>query len=135
MNLYLQLMGIEVWHLRSSMSNDYYQYNLLDMQNRLIGVLLADAVLKDVKEIQLVEKIAKATKKQIRGGLKTGTLNPYALLHGVVILLGNQMVQLFAHVNYPRIVKSYSPAELLRNKHLKLRTWDVLKQAMWLMKS
>ena len=134
MNFYLQLMGIRVWRLRPPISNGYYQYNLLDVQNRCMGVLLADATLKDTKEMQLVENIAKATNKKIRGGFKTGIPNPYELLQGVVILLGNRMIQLFAHINDSRIVTSYSPEELLRNKDLKSKTWNSLKKAIWLMK-
>lgn len=72
MNHYLQLMGIDVWRLRTPVSNHYYHYDLLDTQDRQVGVLLADAVLKDEKESQLVEKIAKATKNRLEEVLRKG---------------------------------------------------------------
>ncbi|AAO90334.1 hypothetical protein [Coxiella burnetii] len=135
MNHYLQLMGIDVWRLRTPVSNHYYHYDLLDTQDRQVGVLLADAVLKDEKESQLVEKIAKATKKQIRGGLKEGRPNPEKLGQCVIILLGNRVTQSFSQVNFPQIITSHSPAELLRDGDLKPKTWNALKKAMQLMEA
>ncbi|WP_267256608.1 uracil-DNA glycosylase family protein [Coxiella endosymbiont of Ornithodoros maritimus] len=135
MNHYLQLMGIDVWRLRTPVSNHYYHYDLLDTQDRQVGVLLADAVLKDEKESQLVEKIAKATKKQIRGGLREGAPNSEKLEKSVIILLGNHVTQSFSQVNFPQIITSYSPAELLRDGDLKPKTWDALKKAIRLMEA
>ena len=135
MNRYLQLMGIDVWRLRTPVSNHYYHYGLLDTRDRQVGVLLADAVLKDEKESQLVEKIAKATKKRIRGGLREGTPNSEEFEQSVIILLGNRVTQSFSQANFPQIITSYSPVELLRDGDLKPKTWDALKKAIRLMEA
>lgn len=134
-NYYLQLMGIDVWRLRMPIVNHYYHYDLFDARRRLVGVLLADAILKNTQESQLVEKIAKATKKQVRGRFKTGVPNPDELSKNVIILLGNQVAQLFTRANDARVIRSYAPAKLIHDNDLKCETWDALKKAMWLMRS
>lgn len=133
MNHYLQLIGIDVWRLRTPIANYYYHYDLLDVKSRPVGVLLADAILKNAKESQLVEKIAKATKKQVRGRLMLGVPNPNELFQGVIILLGNRVAQLFT--NDAQVIRSYAPVKLMYDDNLKFETWDALKKAMWLMKS
>ena len=128
-------MGIDVWRLRMPIVNYYYHYDLLDSRSRPVGVLLADAILKNTKESQLVEKIAKATKKQVRGRFKTGVPNPDELSENVIILLGNQVAQLFTRDNDERVIRSYAPAKLIHDGNLKCETWNALKRAMWLMRS
>ena len=100
-----------------------------------MGVLLVNAILKNAKESQLVEKIAKATKKQVRGRFKIGVPNPDELPRGVIILLGNQVAQLFTRANDTRVIRSYAPGKLIHDDDLKYEIWDALKRAVWLMKS
>ena len=134
-NGYLKLMGIDVWRVRTFPSVDYYCYSLCNLQNRVVGVLLADAIVRNDAENQLVEKIAKATRKQVSGGLRPGFLNQNDFKECVIILLGYRVAQLFSHFDPSRMIVSYSPAELLRDATLKSKTWDVLKEAMRLMES
>lgn len=134
-NDYLKLMGIDVWRVRTFHSIDYYCYSLCNLQNRVVGVLLADAIVRDNAESQLVEKIAKATKKKVSGRseFKLRLLNQNEFKECVIILLGSRVTQLFSHFNPSRTIVSYAPAELLRDTTLKVKTWDALKEAIRLM--
>lgn len=137
-NDYLKLMGIDVWRVRTFHSFDYYCYSLRNLKNRVVGILLADAIVRSNAENQLVEKIAKATKKQVSKGLrfKPELLNQNDLNEPkkcVIILLGSRVAQLFSHFNPSRTIVSYAPAELLRDTTLKVKTWNDLKEAMRLM--
>ncbi|WP_264435380.1 hypothetical protein [Coxiella endosymbiont of Dermacentor marginatus] len=129
---YLQLMGVDVWHFRTPNSYEYYRYDLFNFQNQKVGTLLADAVLKNKAEAQLVEKIAKATKKQFKGSLRSGLLESNEL-GKCVILLGSQVTRLISSLEQSQIIKSYSPSDLLQNTTLKVQTWNDLKAAMQLM--
>ncbi|AKQ33759.1 hypothetical protein [Candidatus Coxiella mudrowiae] len=133
MRHYLPLMGIDVWRFRTSVLFEYYRYDLLDSQNHQVGVLLADAVLLNEAEAQLVEKIAKATKKQVRGGLQTGPWESSELVE-CVILLGSRVAYLINSAKQSQIIRSYSPADLLQNTALKVQTWSDLKTAIKLMR-
>lgn len=133
-NSYLKLMGIDVWRAQTFHSVSYYCYNLCNLQNRLIGVLLADAIVRDDAENELVEKIAKATRKKVSRGLRLGLLNQNDLKKCIIILLGSRITQLFSHFDSSRKIISYAPAELLRDPKLKVKTWNALKEAMRLMK-
>ena len=130
---YLKLMGIDIWRVRTSPSVNYYCYSLCNLQNRVVGILLADAIVRNNVENQLVEKIAKATKKQVFGGFQPGLLNQNDFKECVIILLGSRVAQLFSHFDSSRIIVSYAPAELLRDVTLKAKTWNALKEAMQLM--
>ena len=129
----LQLMGIDVWRFRTvTYLYKYYRYDLLNLQNRHVGTLLADAILQNEAEIQLVEKIVKATKKQVKGGLQSGFLES-SELGKCIILLGSQVTHLINSPEQLQIIKSYSPADLLQNPALKAQTWNDLKIAIHLM--
>ena len=125
-------MGIDVWRFRTPNSYKYYHYDLFNLQNQKVGTLLADAVLKNEAEAQLVEKIAKATKKQVKGSLRSGLLE-FNELGKCVILLGSQVTRLTSSLEQSQIIKSYSPADLLQNTALKVQTWNDLKTAIQLM--
>ena len=129
---YLKSMGIDVWRFRVPDLFEYYRYDLLDSQNHRMGVLLADAVFQNRAEVRLVEKIAKATKKQINGGLQSGLLEPNEL-GKCVILLGSRVSCLINSLGQSQIIKSHSPADLLQNTKLKAQTWNDLKTAIQLM--
>ncbi|MFW0043371.1 MAG: hypothetical protein AB8W35_01890 [Coxiella endosymbiont of Dermacentor nuttalli] len=129
---YLQLMGVDVWHFRTPNSYEYYRYDLFNFQNQKVGTLLADAVLKNEAEAQLVEKIAKATRKQCKGSLQSGLLESNEL-GKCVILLGSQVTHLISSLEQSQIIKSYSPSDLLQNTTLKVQTWNGLKVAIQLM--
>ncbi|MFW0039662.1 MAG: hypothetical protein AB8W08_02455 [Coxiella endosymbiont of Dermacentor silvarum] len=129
---YLQLMGVDVWHFRTPNSYEYYRYDLFNFQNQKVGTLLADAVLKNEAEAQLVEKIAKATRKQCKGSLQSGLLESNEL-GKCVILLGSQVTHLVSSLEQSQIIKSYSPSDLLQNTTLKVQTWNGLKAAIQLM--
>ncbi|MFW0025360.1 MAG: hypothetical protein AB8V90_00410 [Coxiella endosymbiont of Dermacentor nuttalli] len=129
---YLQLMGVDVWHFRTPNSYEYYRYDLFNFQNQKVGTLLADAVLKNKAEAQLVEKIAKATRKQCKGSLQSGLLESNEL-GKCVILLGSQVTHLISSLEQSQIIKSYSPSDLLQNTTLKVQTWNGLKVAIQLM--
>ena len=130
---YLHLMGIDVWrfHIATDLC-EYYRYNLLSLQNRQVGTLLADAILQNEAEIQLVEKIVKATKKQVNGGLQSGFLESNEF-GKCIILLGSQVTNLINQPEQSKIIKSHSPADLLQNPALKVQTWKDLKIAIQLM--
>ena len=132
-NGYLKLMGIDVWRVRTFHSVDYYCYSLCNSKNRVVGVLLADAIVRNDAENELVEKIAKATRKQVSGGLRLRLLNQKDFKECVIILLGSRIAQLFSHFDPSRTIVSYAPAELLRDAKLKVKTWNTLKEAMRLM--
>ena len=134
-NGYLKLMGIDVWRVRTFHSVDYYCYSLCNLQNRVIGVLLADAIVRNDAENQLVEKIVKATSKQVSEGLRfrLGLLNQNDFKECIIILLGSRVARLFSHFDPSRTIVSYAPAELLRDAKLKVKTWNALKEAMRLM--
>lgn len=129
---YLQLMGVDVWHFRTPNSYEYYRYDLFNFQNQKVGTLLADAVLKNEAEAQLVEKIAKATRKQCKGSLQSGLLESNEL-GKCIILLGSQVTHLISSLEQSQIIKSYSPSDLLQNTTLKVQTWNGLKVAIQLM--
>ena len=133
-NSYLKLMGIDIWRVHTFRSVDYYCYSLCNLRNRIIGILLADAIVRNDAENQLVEKIAKATGKKVSEGLRLGLLNQNDLKECIVILLGSRIARLFSHFDHSRIIISYAPAELLRDEKLKVKTWNALKEAMQLMK-
>lgn len=132
MTNYLRLMGIDVWHFRTSLAFKYYRYDLLDSQSRQVGVLLADAVLLNEAEFQLVEKIVKATKKQFRGGLRKDPWEPGVFVK-CVILLGSRVSNLI-NAEGIHIIRSYSLEDLLKNTELKVKTWRDLKTALKLMR-
>lgn len=133
-NSYLKLMGIDVWRVQTFHSVGYYCYSLCNLQNRMVGVLLADAIMRNDAENELVEKIAKATRKKVSRGLKLGLLNQNDLKECIIILLGSRITQLFSHFDSLRTITSYAPAELLHDAKLKVKTWRALKEAMRLMK-
>ena len=126
-------MGIDVWRSRAPNAFGYYCYDLLNSQNHQVGILLADAILQNKAEAQLVEKIAKATKKQFEGGLQSGFLEPDRL-EKCVILLGSRVIYLINSLEQSRIIRSHSPADLLQNSELKVQTWNDLKAAIQLMR-
>ncbi|WP_241538089.1 hypothetical protein [Coxiella-like endosymbiont] len=136
MRHYLQLMGIDVWRLRTLVSFKYYRYDLLDSQNRQAGVLLADAVLLNEAEAQLVKKIAQATKKQVKGGLQTAPWEWWesSKLLECIILLGSRVPYLIHSTQQLQIIRSHAPVDLLRNTALKVQTWNDLKTAIKLMR-
>ncbi len=131
-------MGIDVWRFRTSVSFKYYRYDLLDSQNHRVGVLLADAVLLNEAEAQLVEKIAKATKKRVKGGLQMGPWESSEFVECVkcVILLGSRVAvtYLINSSKQSQIIRSHSPADLLQNIALKVQAWNDLKTAIKLMR-
>ncbi|MFW0088317.1 MAG: hypothetical protein AB8Y25_00325 [Coxiella endosymbiont of Haemaphysalis qinghaiensis] len=130
---YLRWMGIDVWRFRTPGLFEYYRYDLLNSQNHQVGILLADAVFQNKAEAQLVEKIVKATKKQFKGGLQSGLLEPDKL-EKCVILLGSRVICLINSLKRSRIIRSHSPADLLQNAELKVQTWNALKAAIQLMR-
>lgn len=130
---YLRYMGVDVWRSRAPNLFKYYRYDLLNSQNHQAGILLADAVLHNKAEAQLVEKIVKVTGKQFKGGLRSGLLEPDKL-ETCVILLGSRVICLIKSLEQSRIIRSHSPADLLQNSKLKVQTWNDLKKAIQLMK-
>ncbi|QTS84091.1 hypothetical protein [Coxiella endosymbiont of Amblyomma nuttalli] len=130
---YLQLMDIDVWQVRTFPSMNYYCYSLYNLKNRLVGVLLADAIVRNDAENQLIKNIAKATRRQVCEGFRLKLLNHNDLKECIMILLGSRVSQLFSHFDPLRMIVSYAPAELLRDATLKVKTWNALKKAMRLM--
>ncbi|AJC50544.1 hypothetical protein [Coxiella endosymbiont of Amblyomma americanum] len=130
---YLQMMGIDVWRFRTRRhSYGYYRYDLLDHQDCQVGILLADAILKNEAEAQLVKKIAEATRKRIKGGFQSGRLQSDEF-GKCIIFLGTQVTHLLNYLGQVKIVKSYAPVELLQDTTLKIQTWNDLKTAIRLM--
>ncbi|QHG92544.1 hypothetical protein EGQ50_02220 [Coxiella endosymbiont of Amblyomma sculptum] len=132
---YLQSIGIDIWRFRTPDSYGYFRYDLFDHQNRQAGILLADAILRNKIEAQLVEKIARATRKQIRGGFRFGCFESSNEFGKCAIFLGSQVSEFFMCTlkKSTTIIRSYSPADLLRNGKLKVQIWNDLKVAIQLM--
>lgn len=121
---YLGLLGVTQWRLRETRVFSYYRVAFYGANQEIVGWLLADAILENEAENELVNAIVKATKIVAKGEKVSDVPFEEA---GALILLGEGVSRRWRR---EKSVSSYSPAELLANEKLKAQTWQEVKKAM-----